>query len=234
MRQPTRGVGPALFSFGLGLFAFAAIGAAPAQNPSLAGSWKLNEEKSDRPEDKLREASKGDNLPALPEGRTRAGRGGVGGAGRTAPSAGGSGDPTTGGGAGAAAGRGARGEGGGGGRANLGPLMLYIRPLAQLVVDQNDSTITISDPSGTPRTYRADGRKVTEDMLNGEQLEITAKWKGGKLQIERKLGSLGTLKESYSMDPASKQLVVDVSVSGAQLPRTVDLHRVYDPAGGGK
>src|SRR5260221_1207593 len=101
MRQSSRGIGPALCSFGLGLFAFAAIGAAPAQNPSLAGSWKLNAEKSDRPEDKLRDAAKGDNLPALPEGRTRAGRGGGGGAGRTAPSAGGSGDPTTRGAAGA-------------------------------------------------------------------------------------------------------------------------------------
>ena len=224
MRQYSRRGGSALFALGLGLLAVGAGSTGRGQNPSLAGSWKLNAEKSDKPEDKIREAARGDNLPPMPEGRTRAGRGGAGGSRR-----GGGGDPAD------AGGGGSRGEGGsgGGGRENMGPLMLYMRPLQQLVVTQSDSTVTISDPSGTPRTYHADGRKVTEEMLNGEQLEITAKSKGGRLQIERKLGSLGTLKESYSINPAGHQLIVDVTVSSALLPRTIELHRVYDPAPGG-
>jgi hypothetical protein len=115
----------------------------------------------------------------------------------------------------------------------MGPLMLYVRPLPQLMVEQTDSTVTVSDPSGTPRSFRPDGRKVSEEMLNGEQLEITARWKNSRLQVERKLGSFGTLKEIYSIDPATKQLVVDVTVSSSQLARAIEMRRVYDPPAGG-
>ena len=123
--------------------------------------------------------------------------------------------------------------GGGGGATDMGPLMLYMRPLPQLIIAQTDSNVTISDPSGTPRRLRTDGRKVTEEMLNGEQLEMTAKWKNGRLQVERKLGSFGTFKEAYSIDPATRQLIVEVAVSSLRFPRGIVMRRVYDPPAGG-
>lgn len=210
--------------------------AAQGQAAALAGTWKLNVEKSDRSGDRMRSASS--DAPAITEelrDRSRAGGGsgrGGGGAGRGGGAGGGAG-----GSGGAEGARPTGGESGGarsGGGFGMSPLLMYMRALPELVVVQRDSTITISDPSGQPRTYHPDGRKETEPLLNEETLEITAKWKDAKLTIERKLGSLGSIRETYSIDPASKQLIVEVKVSGGQLPRPVDLHRVYDPATGGQ
>lgn len=114
----------------------------------------------------------------------------------------------------------------------MGPLGMYVRPLPQLIIVQTDSTITISDPSGTPRTYRTDGRKVFEPMPGSDSLEIVAKLKDGKLTTERKLGSLGTLREVYSIDKDSHELIVDVKLSSPSLVPPLEMRRVYDPAPG--
>src|ERR1043166_8811218 len=139
MRQHSRLGGSALFALGLGLLVVGAGLSGREQSPSLAGSWKLNAEKSDKAEDKIREAARGDNLPPMPEGRSRAGRGGVGGGRR-----GGGGDPAVGGAGGS------RGEGGsgGGGREDMGPLMLYMRPLQQLVVRSEEHTSELQSRFG--------------------------------------------------------------------------------------
>src|ERR1043166_1893359 len=105
MRQHSRLGRSALFALGLGLLVVGPRSSGRGQIPSLAGSWKLNAEKSDKAEDKIGEAARGDNLPPMPEGRTRAGRGGAGGGRRS-----GGGGP-----AGGGASRGEGGSGGGGG-----------------------------------------------------------------------------------------------------------------------
>lgn len=119
-----------------------------------------------------------------------------------------------------------------GARAELGPLTLYSRPLPELVIVQTDSTITISDPSGAPRTYRTDGRKEREPLLGVDSLDITAKWKSGKLTIERKLGKFGTVREEYSIDVATKELILDVRLSGPQVVPPMELRRFYGVAPG--
>ena len=106
-------------------------------------------------------------------------------------------------------------------------LLSLIRPIHQLRVQQNDSTIAISDASGQFATYRLDGRKYREPQLIGEDVEIVAKWKDHKLMIERKLPSLGTIRESYALDPATGELVLEVKVSGSRIPRGVEMRRVY-------
>jgi hypothetical protein len=120
----------------------------------------------------------------------------------------------------------------GGGRADLGPLGLYARPLPELVITQSDSGFTISDPRGTPRTYRSDGRKEIEPLLGADSLQITARWKDGKLTTERRLGSFGVIKEVYSLDPDSHVLLVDVKLSAPQLVPPLELHWIYDLAPG--
>lgn len=109
-------------------------------------------------------------------------------------------------------------------------LLSLMRPIQELRIQQSDSTIAISDASGQFATYPLDGRKYREPQLVGEDIEIVAKWKDRKLSIERKLPSLGTIRESYALDPATGELVLEMKVTGSRLPRGIEMRRVYQPA----
>src|SRR5688500_18137148 len=111
------------------------------------------------------------------------------------------------------------------------PTVLHsqMRPIPLLRIQQGDSTVAISDASGQFATCSLDGRKFREPQLIGEDIEIVAKWKDRKLTIERKLPSLGTIRESYALDPATGELVLEVKVSGSRLPRGIEMRRVYQP-----
>jgi hypothetical protein len=170
-----------------------------AQRPaaSLAGGWRLNPDKSQE----MNPQAVGSY-----QGTWMGQRGTLGGAGRTG------GIPS-------------------GGRQEPLPdptvLLSLIRPIAQLRIQQSDSTIAIGDASGEFATYPTDGRKFREPQLIGEDIEIVAKWKDKKLTIERKLPSLGTIRESYALDPATGELVLEVKVTGSRLPRGIEMRRVY-------
>lgn len=125
-----------------------------------------------------------------------------------------------------------------GGRPDPAPdptiLLGFLRPVLQVLIRQTDSTVAISDASGELATYSTDGRKIREPQLIGEDAEITAKWKDGSLSIERKLPSLGTVKETYWLDPATREMVLLVKVSGSRLPRGIEMRRVYEPVSEGR
>ena len=201
-------------SLGLGLLLLAAASPGQGKNAGLAGTWKLNVEKSVAADN-----SRGDSPdPEIKQGYSSGGRPRVG-TGMTAPRGGGQ--------------PGGGGSGGGGGGIRVtGPLGLYARPLAELVIVQTDSTVTISDPSGTPRTYRTDGRKESESLPGSDSLEITAKWKEGKLITERKLGKYGTIKEVYSLETVNHELIVEVRLTGPSLSKPVEMRRAYDSSPG--
>ena len=183
------------------LLAAGAVSGAAAQPSAapLTGVWRLNPDKSQE----MNPKSVGSY-----QGTWMGQRGTIGGAGRTGaiPS---------------------------GGRSEPPPdpavLLSLIRPIPQLRIQQTDSTIAISDASGQFATYPLDGRKYREPQLIGEDVEIVAKWKDNRLMIERKLPSLGTIRESYALDPATGELLLEVKVSGSRIPRGVEMRRVYQP-----
>lgn len=183
------------------VFIGVALSGAAAQRPAapLAGIWRLNPAKSQEMNPQAVGSYRGTWMGQ---------RGTVGGAGRTG------GIPS-------------------GGRQEPLPdptvLLSLIRPIPQLRIRQTDSTIAISDASGQFATYPIDGRKFREPQLIGEDIEIVAKWKDNRLTIERKLPSLGTIRESYGLDRATGELVLEVKVTGSRLPRGVEMRRVYQP-----
>jgi hypothetical protein len=178
-----------------------AVSGAASQRPaaSLAGVWRLNPDKSQEMNPQAVGSYRGTWMGQ---------RGTIGGAGRTG------GIPS-------------------GGRQEPLPdpavLLSLIRPIPELRIQQTDSTIAIADASGQYATYPIDGRKFREPQLVGEDIEIVARWKDRKLIIERKLPSLGTVRESYALDPATGELVLEVKVSGSRLPRGIEMRRVYQP-----
>jgi hypothetical protein len=193
----------------LGLMGYTGAASGQAKDV-LAGTWKFNQ-------DKTVEAAtpKGDDRVREPETMSRGGR------------------PTV----GTNVVRGGAGDAGTGGRAGIGsapgPLNMYARPQPQLVIVQTDSTITVSDPSGTPRVYYLDGRKLIEPLLGTDTLEVVARWKDGKLTAERKLGRHGTIREIYSMDPKKNELLVEVRITAPSLSPPLTQKRIYDLQPGG-
>ncbi|HEV8613457.1 MAG TPA: hypothetical protein VGQ73_08090 [Gemmatimonadales bacterium] len=200
-------IGPALASVVLASLSIAAAGSSQGNAVSLTGSWRFDpektmaEEKGQPPDPKTREGYASGGRPRVGTGVTEPRGGGQTGGGRTA------------------------GEGAGG-RVELGPLNIYARPLPELVVMQSDSTITISDPSGRPRSYHLNGRKEVEALLGTDSLEIQARWKGGKLTTERKLGRFGSVREVYSLD-SHDNLILEVRLTAPQLTQPMEQRRFY-------
>ncbi|MGQ0702296.1 MAG: hypothetical protein ACT4PM_04095 [Gemmatimonadales bacterium] len=175
---------------------------------TLNGTWKLN------PERTAEEAE-------VQKGRDPTTREGYGRTGSVRPGTGRT-DPQGGGGSGGGA------PGGGVAPAGLGPVGVYARPLPEVMIAQNDSTVTLNDPSGQPRILWLDGRKETVQMPGTEPMEISARWKGGKLTVERKFTSLGSVREVYSLSKDGKELIVDVRLTAPALTQPMDSKRVYD------
>jgi len=199
---------------GLGILLIAASATpAAAQDVSLAGTWKLNPNASDNPAQKLQALlEKGPTVVSgMREGRGR---------------------PSTG------AGRLDRPERGSSGAASAsaagaavmrsGPFARVMRPAAQMLVVQNDSTLIISDDASLPQTLYLDGRKVEEPLPGAESMFTTAKWKDGKLTVERKLGGSGSIREVYTLDSAKRRLTIEAKLTSGELQGTLEVKRVYD------
>jgi hypothetical protein len=196
---------PAMLALSFGLFASGVVPQGPRHTAPIAGLWRFNAERSAQGDRKPDE-----DRPSLGPGEAGREPGGFPGGG------GGRGGP--------------RRSRGGPGYGDPAQIMPSLRPILQLLIRQDDSTVAISDAAGQMEVFRTDGRKVMETLLNGDESETVAKWKDGVLSIERKLGKSGMLKESYRIDSLSMMLVVEVKASGSRLPRKIELRRVYDRA----
>lgn len=173
-----------------------------AQAAAIAGLWRYSAEASETVDDARPQGAPGGGFP----GGSGGPRGGMGG--------------------------GPRSRGGIGSPESSALLMGFLRPVLQILIRQDDSTVTVSDASGQMQTVRTDGRKVKEYSLSGEAIETTARWKESRLSIERKFSNAGSVKESYYIDPITQRLVIEVRVSGAAFPRAIEMRRVYDLAKG--
>jgi hypothetical protein len=193
----------------LGLLVILAGGVQPAygQTASLAGKWKLNTEESDDPQAKLEAVTSA--APTVNTGYSTSRRNPVG-AGRIAGEQ--------------------RGEMGGGGAKSLpgADFARIMKPAALITIEQNDSLLTIRDNQGIPQLLYLDGRKFEEPTGGPEPKQTVAKWKDGKLTVERKLGGIGAIRETFTLDSEKKRLVVEAKLSSPDLGKTLEIRRVYD------
>lgn len=107
-----------------------------------------------------------------------------------------------------------------------------VAPVLQLLIRQDEGTVSISDAGGQMQPFSTDGRKLKETLLSGGSLETQARWKDAKLVIERKQDKTGTVREAYFVEPVSGKLVVEIKLSSNRLPKALEFRRVYDPATG--
>lgn len=102
-----------------------------------------------------------------------------------------------------------------------------LRAKATLVIEQDDSTVTLKDDSGWTRELRPGGGKIREELAQGGPAEVESKWKGDKLVAIRRLDSGAELTERLARDKKTGDLVLEVEFKAARMPRAMQLKRIY-------
>ena len=171
-----------------------------AEQPDFSGTWKLNQELSDNPREKMAESmSKG----RRGEGGGRGG-GGMGGGMRG-------------------------GEGGrGGGRAGMQERFRERQErIQQFTIVHEDPTLQFRYADDSESVFYTDGR-MTEDLEAG-LLEATVSWKKSKrLEIERESVQGGEISETYELSADGSQLFVKTKMEGSGRSPKITFERVYD------
>ena len=175
---------------------------ASEERPDFTGSWVLNEELSENPRDKMRQAM----------GGGRSGGGGMGGGSRGASGMGGGG---RGGSMGSPGGR-----GGGDREAMRQRLADAAAKAARLEITQGEE-LSILYADGSLRVVPVDG----------EAGNIKSHWKGDRLVVELK-GEVGRrIRETLQLAEDGAQLHVTTKMFGDLNRPTISFLRVYDAAG---
>lgn len=130
-----------------------------------------------------------------------------------------------GGGRGGFGGSGGYGGGGGGrygGRSQQSPedrqkmqeLMNDVRrPSATLTISHNDPSLAITDAQDHTRVFQTTGKKDKHQFESGT-VDSTTRWDGNKLVTEYDLGNGRKVRYTYSLVPATKQLVEQITMDG--------------------
>lgn len=192
------------------LLAAAAHGGETDELPvDLTGSWEVNEELSEDPQEKMR-ASFGGRGGGLGGGRRGGGFGEPGGRGGMGGPGGGRGR-----GQGAAGGQG--GESGG-----------WTSPGAErLEISQEEDSVTIRYNDDRERVLYTDGREVEEQTWRG-LVAVRSEWKKkGRLVVKRETHDGPETTETFTLTDDGEQMRVEVRVQTGRGP-TFEFVRVYD------
>jgi len=202
--------------------------AVPARDTTtdVSGHWQLNTHDSDDPRSMMHRDSTGGGM----EGRRGmgGGRGGGGGGG-------------FGGGYGGGRGGGRGGMGGGGGRMGGGGGASYgdrqarndlfdlaFQAPTQLDLVDADTTFSLIADGADTVVLRTNGHKLKETGDANVSIELRARRRDGRLEVERHVGSAGKITETYFMSPAGDQLFVLVKFEPSMGRGPVTFRRVYD------
>ena len=187
------------------------------ERPPILGAWKLNHELSPRPQP--------GQVPDRGAGGESGGRSG----GRGRGSGGMGGRP---------GGMGGRPGGFGGGGADEAQ-MREARELVQeimtapesLAITEKPGQVTFTDADGRVRHYMTDG-KTEKHQLDTGAVETKTHWSGEQLVMEISSGRGMTLVENYTVDPATRQLVVTLQTGNSPVQgSTRPIRWVYDNGG---
>src|SRR5262245_20793976 len=167
---------------------------------NLSGTWKLNKDLSDDPQQKMRDA------------RNESGGGGSHSGGRHG---------------GMGRGGGGRSGGSGSGEDAQRPLEDMAAALQQLKIDHQDPALTIEDGLGRQHHLFTDGRKIEEERSYGGTTEIHAAWKDGRIVVTTRSEKGPKLTETYAVAADGSQLTVTSKVE-TRRGGSVEIRRVYD------
>jgi hypothetical protein len=215
----------------LGALLAASTGAAAgraveAQQPSLQGTWKLDEDLTARLRQEDRDARGGGGWRGGGGRPGWGGRGGGGGGGGfPGPRPGGGGYP---GGAGPTGGWGGRGPTGGDGAE--GEERPNFAALDTLTIVQKGDEVSVTDAAGHTRVLKTDGSKRREEQGPGGPAEVRASWeKDGTLTVQVKPDKGPQRTESFLVSNDGQHIYLVMTMSG-RGGRDFKIRRAYDPA----
>ena len=190
----------------VGMMLVAAPVTAQVPTPELAGTWKYNPARSDRPEDRLpldpyTSVSAMAPRPRAPSDSARP---------RGMP---------------------ARRPRGPNMFGETGLVQALRQPPEELRILLDERSVTLRDETDRVLTLSTDGEKVREEY-GGLRLERKAEWEERDLRIEEKVNSGGSLRTTFRYDRTLKRLTVLARYSGPRYPEAVEIRRVYDRVDG--
>ena len=199
----------------------------PSPPQALNGTWKLNADKSDDAEEKLRGSPPEQDIPndagSVPSGS------------QGAPSGGG----RRSGGTGVPYGR-SGGAGPLGGPLPVGEdvkahqkMLELLRPSTSLTVEAKESEFDLTDENNRKRAFFTDGRKLQKSK-NDIYKEIAALWSAGRLSFDEKGPRGEKITVTFQLERNLRQLIETTHVDNSKIYSPVVIRYVYDPAPGGK
>ena len=106
-----------------------------------------------------------------------------------------------------------------------------LRSKSTLVIEQQDTLVSIRDDSGWLRYLLLSGKPMLEELGQGGPAVVKSSWKKAKLVTERKLGGGGVYRESYSLDPKTGRLRLETEFRGKGMDQSVKRSRTYEREG---
>jgi hypothetical protein len=97
-------------------------------------------------------------------------------------------------------------------------------PSASLMISHAGPTLTITDAKDRTRLFQTNGQSDPH-QVGAATVPSTTRWDGDRLVTEYDLGSGRRIRIVYSLIPATRQLVEQVTFANGQT-----MKRVYDPA----
>jgi hypothetical protein len=190
-----------------------AFTAAQERTGGFNGVWQRNDEESDDPQEKMKEAMEA--MQSQMGGRSGSGVGGRGGSMGGPPGGGGS--------------MGGRRPGGrgGGGFAQLGQMTAEI----ETVLKDNEFHV-IPSGEGKVNIFYLDGEKHKRETPNGAKLETTSEMKGNRIIVEQKSDRGQEFTTTYELAPDGIRMVVTVQLEGGRMKEPVIIRTVYDSVSG--
>jgi hypothetical protein len=174
------------------------------EQPGFSGFWQRNEDESDDPEEKFKEAMEA--MRSQMGGR--GGRPGMGGRGGME-------------------GRGRRPGGMMGGPGGLSDLGAEI----ETVLENNEFQVVPSG-EGRVRIFYLDGEKHMREAPNGSKIETTSEKKGNRILVEEKTEQDAKIHTTYELAPDGSRMVVTVQFEGGRMKEPIIIRTVYDSVSG--
>src|SRR2546428_4663950 len=106
--------------------------------------------------------------------------------------------------------------------------LVFDAPPALMIVE-TDSSLAFGSDSGAALVLHDDGRKVTQIVDGGGDVEIKGHWQGSDFVVERKVSGGGKVTEDYLRSQDGKQLYVIVKFEGGR-GRSIEFRRGFGGA----
>jgi hypothetical protein len=98
-----------------------------------------------------------------------------------------------------------------------------------IILQKDDSAVTFVDADGHSRIYATNGKKEAHQLAAGT-VQTRSEWARDQLTMSISIERGPSIVETYSIDPKTRQLVIQVKVSEGRGPRMPPRRVVYDPA----